>query len=177
MQQFYRPSGLSTQLEGVKSDVELPSITNHLPVGESDLDNAIPFDKVERADYTPTGQVTEPVLKMLRERSALRVADDEEFQELAKDIARYEKRKNDKTLSLLESEFAKQWNEGKAAEKEEQEKQEENAGPRRPVVTRDFYFDEAMRVTADYLAALAGVVPGLAQSENATAPPRLKAAR
>ena len=33
-------------MEGVKSDVELPSITNHLPVGEADLDNAIPFDRV-----------------------------------------------------------------------------------------------------------------------------------
>ncbi len=177
MQQFYRPSGLSTQLEGVKSDVELPSITNHLPVGESDLDNAIPFDKVERADYTPTGEVTEAMLKMLRERSAQRVAGDKEFQELAEDIARYEKRKDEKTLSLVESEFAKQWNEGKAAEKEEQEKQEENAGPRRPVVTRDFYFDEAMRVTTDYLSALGGALPGLARSEKVTVPRRLEPAQ
>ncbi len=117
------------------------------------------------------------MLKMLRERSARRVAGDKEFQELAEDIARYEKRKDEKTLSLVESEFTKQWNEGKAAEKEEQEKQEENAGPRRPVVTRDFYFDEAMRVTTDYLSALAGVVPGLAQSEKTTAPRRLEPAR
>ena len=146
-------------------------------MGESDLDNAIPFDKVDQADYTPTGQVTDAMLKTLRERSAQRVAGDKEFQELAEDIARYEKRKDEKTLSLVESEFAKQWNEGKAAEKEEQEKQEENAGPRRPVVTRDFYFDEAMRVATDYLAVLSGVVPGLAQSEQVTAPGNLKPAR
>jgi carboxyl-terminal processing protease len=171
MQQFYRPSGLSTQLEGVKSDVELPSITNHLPVGESDLDNAIPFDQIDAADFVPTGRVTEPMLKMLRQRSAERVAVDEEFLELADDIARYEKRKQDKTISLLESDFAKQWNEGKAAEEEEEEKQEKDAGPRRPVVTRDFYFDEAMRITADYLAALAGGIPGLAQSETSSVAP------
>ena len=171
MQQFYRPSGLSTQLEGVKSDVELPSITNHLPVGESDLDNAIPFDQIDAADFVPTGRVTEPMLKMLRQRSAERVAVDEEFLELADDIARYEKRKQDKTISLLESDFTKQWNEGKAAEEEEEEKQEKDAGPRRPVVTRDFYFDEAMRITADYLAALAGGIPGLAQSETSSLAP------
>jgi carboxyl-terminal processing protease len=171
MQQFYRPSGLSTQLEGVKSDVELPSITNHLPVGESDLDNAIPFDRIDAADFVPTGRVTEPMLKMLRQRSAERVAVDEEFLELADDIARYEKRKQDKTISLLESDFTKQWNEGKAAEEEEEEKQEKDAGPRRPVVTRDFYFDEAMRITADYLAALAGGIPGLAQSETSSVAP------
>ena len=135
MQQFYRPSGLSTQMEGVKSDVELPSITNHLPVGEADLDNAIPFDRVDMAEFTSTDKVTDPMLKVLRERSAERVAADDEFLELATDIARYEERKNEKTLSLLESDFTKEWNEGKAAEKEEEKKQEENAGPRRPVVT------------------------------------------
>ena len=165
MQQFYRPGGLSTQLEGVKSDVELPSITNHLPVGESDLDNALPFDQVASASFTPTGRVNDPMLAMLRERSAQRVAADEEFQELATDIARYEKRKKEKSISLLKADFTKQWNEGKAAEKEEEEKQEQDAGPRRPVVTRDFYFDEAMSITADYLAALTGAIPGLAQSD------------
>ena len=169
MQQFYRPSGLSTQMEGVKSDVQLPSITDHLPVGEADLDNAIPFDRVGKADFTATNDVNESMLETLQQRSTVRVADDEEFQELATDIARYEERKNEKTLSLLESDFVKEWNEGKAAEKEEEKKQEENAGPRRPVVRRDFYFAEAMRVTTDYLSVLSGAaMPSLAKSEGKT---------
>ncbi len=166
MQQFYRPGGRSTQMEGVKSDVELPSITNHLPVGEADLDHAIPFDKIDSAEFTSTDKVTDSMVKILRERSAERVAADEEFLELATDIARYEERKNEKTISLLESDFVREWNEGKAAEKEEEKKQEENAGPRRPVVTRDFYFDEAMRVTTDYLAILSGVMPSIAKTEG-----------
>ena len=171
MQQFYRPSGLSTQMEGVKSDVQLPSITDHLPVGEADLDNAIPFDRVGKADFTATNDVSESMLETLQQRSTVRVADDEEFQELATDIARYEERKNEKMLSLLESDFVREWNEGKAADKEEEEKQEENAGPRRPVVTRDFYFDEAMRVTTDYLAVLScAVMPSLVNSESNTQP-------
>ena len=169
MQQFYRPSGLSTQMKGVKSDVKLPSITDHLPVGESDLDNAIPFDRVDTADFLATNNVNESMLETLQQRSSVRVADDEEFQELATDIARYEERKNEKTLSLLESDFVKEWNEGKAAEKEEEKKQEENAGPRRPVVRRDFYFAEAMRVTTDYLSVLSGAaMPSLAKSEGKT---------
>jgi len=171
MQQFYRPSGLSTQMEGVKSDVQLPSITDHLPVGEADLDNAIPFDRVGKADFTATNDVSESMLETLQQRSTVRVADDEEFQELATDIARYEERKNEKMLSLLESDFVREWNEGKAADKEEEEKQEENAGPRRPVVRRDFYFDEAMRVTTDYLSVLSGaVMPSLVNSESNTQP-------
>ena len=170
MQQFYRPGGRSTQMEGVKSDVELPSITNHLPVGEADLDHAIPFDKIDSAEFTSTDKVTDSMVKILRERSAERVAADEEFLELATDIARYEERKNEKTISLLESDFVREWNEGKAAEKEEEKRQEENAGPRRPVVTRDFYFDEAMRVTTDYLAILSGVMPSVAKTENGARP-------
>ena len=170
MQQFYRPGGRSTQMEGVKSDVELPSITNHLPVGEADLDHAIPFDRIDSAEFTSTDKVTDSMVKILRERSAERVAVDEEFLELATDIARYEERKNEKTISLLESDFVREWNEGKAAEKEEEKRQEENAGPRRPVVTRDFYFDEAMRVTTDYLAILSGVMPAIAKTESGARP-------
>jgi carboxyl-terminal processing protease len=37
MQQFYRPSGESTQKRGVVADVPMPSLTTHMDVGESDL--------------------------------------------------------------------------------------------------------------------------------------------
>jgi len=166
MQQFYRPSGASTQLEGVKSDVTLPSITTHLPVGESDLDHAIPFDRVPAARYEPTGQVTETVIDLLRKRSAERVAGDEKFKDLSVDIDRYNKRKDEKTISLAESEFTKQWNEGKKAEKEEEERLEQSEFSKRPVVKRDYYFDEAMNVTVDYLRSLAEA-GGIAEAAQA----------
>ena len=167
MQQFYRPSGASTQLEGVKSDVVLPSITTHLPVGESDLDHAIPFDRVPAARYKPEGRVTDPVIETLRQRSAARVADTGKFQDLAGDIARYQKRKDEKTISLVESEFERQWNEGKAAEKEEEERLEKSEFSKRPVVERDYYFDEAMNVVVDYLQAFAGAA-GIAEAAQVT---------
>jgi carboxyl-terminal processing protease len=160
MQQFYRPSGASTQLEGVKSDVELPSITTHLPVSESDLDYAVAFDRLPAAGFQAAGRVSEPMLAALRQQSQTRVAAHDEFKKLAGDIERYERRKKEKTLSLVESVFAQQWNEGKAAEAEEK-KLEEMESHKRPVVKRDFYFDEAMNVAVDYLRALAGAA-GLA---------------
>jgi carboxyl-terminal processing protease len=155
IQQFYRPSGNSTQLEGVKSDVELPSITTHLPVGESDLDHAVAFDRLPPATYTRSGQVNERLLAGLRQQSQARVAENEDFRKLAASIGRYERRKKEKTLSLVEAEFERQWNEGKAAEDEEK-KLEEMESHKRPIVKRDFYFDEAMNVAVDYLQALAG---------------------
>jgi carboxyl-terminal processing protease len=164
MQQFYRPGGLSTQLEGVKSDVELPSVTTHLPVGEGDLDHVIPFDKVPPANFKPSGRVPPALLSTLRERSGKRVAGSGDFEKVARDIAQYQRRKSEKTISLREEEFARQWNEGKAAEDEEK-KLEEQSDPQRPIVKRDYYFQEAMNVTSDYLAALAGGVDSLARIE------------
>ena len=164
MQQFYRPLGASTQLEGVKSDVELPSITTHLPVGESDLDHAIAFDKVPPATFQASGRVTDDMLRALRERSAARISRSEDFSKVQKDIAQYEKRKQEKTISLVEAEFERQWNEGKAADDEEKKLEEEMETQRRPIVKRDFYFNEAMNVTTDYLNSLAGGAAGLARS-------------
>ncbi len=157
IQQFYRPSGDSTQLEGVKSDVELPSFTSHLPIGESDLDHALTFDRVPRAEFRSSGKVTDGMVAMLREASAKRVQANKDFEKLAGDIARYEKRKDEKTISLVESEFERQWNEGRAAEDEEEKKLEEMESQKKPVVRRDYYFDETLNVTIDYLKALAGV--------------------
>ncbi len=172
MQQFYRPLGASTQLEGVKSDVELPSITTHLPVGESDLDHAIAFDKVPAATFQGSGRVTDDMLRAIRERSAGRIAGSEDFSKVQKDIAQYEKRKSEKTISLVEADFERQWNEGKAAEDEEKKLEEEMEAQRRPIVKRDFYFNEAMNVTADYLNSLAGGAAGLARTSRPAESPR-----
>ena len=59
IQQFYRPGGDSTQNRGVVSDVELPSLTTQLDVGESDLDYALTFDQVQplQHDDYPHGRL------------------------------------------------------------------------------------------------------------------------
>jgi len=50
-QKFYRVNGGSTQLEGVKSDVELPDRYSYIEVGERDYDNPLPYDKIQPANY------------------------------------------------------------------------------------------------------------------------------
>jgi carboxyl-terminal processing protease len=50
-QKFYRINGGSTQLEGVSSDVVMPDSYAYLKMGERDLDNAMPWDKIEAAEY------------------------------------------------------------------------------------------------------------------------------
>ena len=50
-QKFYRINGGSTQLEGVSSDVVMPDRYAYLKMGERDVDNAMPWDKIDQADY------------------------------------------------------------------------------------------------------------------------------
>jgi carboxyl-terminal processing protease len=42
VQQFFRPSGDSTQQRGVLADIQLPALTDYMPVGEADLENSLP---------------------------------------------------------------------------------------------------------------------------------------
>ena len=50
-QKFYRINGGSTQLEGVHSDVVVPDKYAYLKMGERDIDNAMPFDKIDPATF------------------------------------------------------------------------------------------------------------------------------
>ncbi len=50
-QKFYRINGGSTQLEGVKSDVVVPDRYSYIDIGERDLENPLPWDKIKAADY------------------------------------------------------------------------------------------------------------------------------
>ena len=50
-QKFYRINGGSTQLEGVSSDVVMPDRYAYLKMGERDVHNAMPWDKIDPAQY------------------------------------------------------------------------------------------------------------------------------
>ncbi|WP_239970573.1 carboxy terminal-processing peptidase [Confluentibacter citreus] len=51
-QKYYRISGGSVQLEGVKSDVQVPDKFSFIEVGEKDKSNALPWDEIDSAEYT-----------------------------------------------------------------------------------------------------------------------------
>ena len=52
-QKYYRINGGSVQLEGVKSDVNVPGRFSFIDVGEKDKDNPLPYDEIDAAEYTP----------------------------------------------------------------------------------------------------------------------------
>jgi carboxyl-terminal processing protease len=53
MEKFYRISGGSTQLRGVASDIVLPDAYEHSKYREKDQPDALPYDVIAKATYTP----------------------------------------------------------------------------------------------------------------------------
>lgn len=51
IQKFYRINGGSTQMEGVHSDIMLPSRYSYMEIGERDMKNALKYDKVPATNY------------------------------------------------------------------------------------------------------------------------------
>ncbi len=151
VQQFFRPNGESTQQRGVLADLELPSLTTHMPVGEADLDFSLPFSKVDPVRYTPLDLVNSDMLKALRDRSEARVLASEDFQKVLSDITKYVTQRKEKTVSLREADFFAQRAtlDSLKVEENQLEAQAESTS-----IKRDFYLDEVLAITSDYLDLL-----------------------
>ena len=52
LQKFYRINGGSTQLKGVTPDIIIPDEYEYLKFREKDNDNALPWDEIEKTNYT-----------------------------------------------------------------------------------------------------------------------------
>jgi carboxyl-terminal processing protease len=117
IKEFFRPSGMSTQLRGVIPDIVLPSVANESKdIGESALDNPLPPDKIPSAKYDHFNLV-EPYLPELRKRSMERIAADKEYAYVREDIEQFKKQQADKTLSLNEKQRLKEQEEAEARQK------------------------------------------------------------
>jgi carboxyl-terminal processing protease len=116
IRKFYRASGASTQLRGIAPDIKLPSINNHAEVGESALDNPLPWDVVPAAPFEKSNAAT-PFLAELQGRSKQRVERDADFKYVGEEIARYLKLKDEKTVSLNEAKRRKETEEAEARTK------------------------------------------------------------
>jgi len=150
MQQFYRPAGDSTQERGVVADVELPSLTTHLDVGEKDLENHLKFDQVQPTPFKASNLVDATTIKELQALSKTRCDSASDFDKVRSKIQRYLSQKEKKSVTLNEKKFLDERAELNA-DKEEEKELKELDDPNRPVVKRDYYFNEVMNVTLDFL--------------------------
>lgn len=100
IQKFYRPSGSSTQLDGVKSDIQLPSMLDALEVGERYMDHALPHDRIRRApDFKPLDSQN-LFVERLKEQSQERVNLNKDFQYIIEDVMKTKERIEKNVSSL-----------------------------------------------------------------------------
>ncbi|MCF8332007.1 MAG: carboxy terminal-processing peptidase [Bacteroidales bacterium] len=99
-QKFYRINGGATQLKGVKPDIILPDKYAYVEVGEKEMDNAMPWSKIESLEYEPWPK--EYNLKSISENSHKRIRKNYVFDLIEKDAKRVEQNRNNtyKTLNL-----------------------------------------------------------------------------
>ncbi len=88
IQKFYRIDGGSTQRKGVTPDLLMPTGVEAIKTGEKYEDNALPWDSIKAASYTPIANL-QPYVAKLRDLHDARIAKDREFQYIIKDIQRF----------------------------------------------------------------------------------------
>ena len=98
IQKFYRINGGSTQIEGVYSDIAIPSRYSYMKFGERDIDGALIWDKVKQADYVKTNSYEN--FSDVIYNSTERVTTDAKFK-LINEYAKWLKKKQDNTSYTL----------------------------------------------------------------------------
>jgi carboxyl-terminal processing protease len=98
---FYRVTGESTQHRGVEPDIPLPSPINLEDVGESTLDDALPWDRIAPARFTSIAPAAAmPTALVLDREEAVRAKQDPDYQWLVGSIEANEKLRQQKSVSL-----------------------------------------------------------------------------
>lgn len=151
---FFLPKGMSTQHQGVASDVILPSIFSNDEIGEKTLDYSLAPAKIDAFVSNDANteepashwkEVDDSLVKRLAESSRKRVSQDPKFIEMLKEIA--DMNKNRGTVKLAElrkkSEAEKK--------KSDDEKKKNNGARKRGVDLESPTLQEAIRIMTDWL--------------------------
>ncbi len=118
IQKFYRPSGSSTQMDGVVSDLVLPSLMDAMEMGEAFLDHPLPHDRIRRApDFKPL----DPqglFIPRLKELSQKRVNGCKDFGYVIEDVMKAKERIGKNRVSLNKTSRQQELAESEARQKE-----------------------------------------------------------
>lgn len=96
---FYRVTGESTQHRGVEPDVELASPISLKDIGESSLDDALPWDRIDRAEFRALDTRLPSIAKLALEENA-RQSRDPDYRWLVEDIAALDRLRDQRSISL-----------------------------------------------------------------------------
>ena len=157
--QFYRVSGWSTQNRGVETSLVLPSLNNAREIGESTLDNALPWRSIDPVSYRVSGNLKK-IIPKLRQLSKNRITNSDFFQKVNEDVQEYltnikpleytsilkmqqdDQRRNDQRDQELAN----------ATEKDVEDVSADTGhADDKMVIVRDEYMNESLAILADYI--------------------------
>ncbi len=156
---FYRIAGGSVQQLGVTPDIQLPSLTEEMEIGELFSDYHLPWDSVPGLRYEKYDRQLPELLPELKRASEKRIAADPEYQKLLKNIDYFRQNKDRKKISLNEQKRYAEYlrnKEAAAAVEEESGEEPETLADRRKKWRHDAVLQEAERIAADYAALKLG---------------------
>jgi carboxyl-terminal processing protease len=118
IQKFYRPSGSSTQMDGVVPHVVVPSLMDAMEVGEAYLDHPLPHDRIRPAsDFKPLDQQF-LFIPRLKEQSQERINAGKDLTYVIEDVLKAKERLKKNKLSLNKSAREKELKESDLLQKE-----------------------------------------------------------
>ncbi|MBR7888941.1 carboxy terminal-processing peptidase [Marinomonas sp. A79] len=156
---FYRVSGESTQHKGVMPDITFPSLLDKEAIGESALDNPLPWDKIHETRY-PVYWNIPAYLPILEPRHQARMAKDPNFVAINDQIEDFkEQTESYKNISLKESTRLEQQEANKARELTRENTRREALGLELltsvddiEAIEEDTYAKEASEILLDFIA-------------------------
>ena len=102
IQKFYRISGNSTQLEGVKSDVVMDDYFTYDEIGEKYDEHALPWDQIKSSDYKPLNTID---MAGIVKRSTERIKANKPYQLLVESAKWRQALGKEETVTLNQTKF------------------------------------------------------------------------
>ena len=143
---YYRISGLSTQLKGVHPDIVIPSIFDTLDLGEDTLPNAMPWSCVPSLEYTMVWDLGK-WLPTLRARSAERLTKNPRYLQYCR-LVQHIRAMNEQTEMPLEK-TARMKLSATEAEIQKMENEETRLDTATTTTRDDVILDESLHILAD----------------------------
>ena len=104
IQKFYRINGGSTQVEGVYSDIAMPTRFSYMKYGERDIEGALKWDKVAKANYNQVNSYSN--FSDVVTKSVERINKDPKFQLIDEYAKWLKKEQDDSTYSLNYNQYS-----------------------------------------------------------------------
>ena len=157
---FFRISGKSNQAKGIQPDIVLPSFTEVMEIGEIYNDNHLPWQEIKPAEtdmrsFMGYRLLTNEIKEKLNQSSKLRQQSDPALLRLQKEIQRFKKIRDRKTVSLNEKQRLKEYYDEKAAaDKVEALMESADKSNSKKSAQKDTLLQETLRIAAEYTVLL-----------------------